>query len=343
MKIAFVMPTYFDASSAIAGGERYAYGLAKAMSERAETSIFTFGEQDKIVHDDKLKIVYCKTLFRIGGLANPVSFSHLKALPGFDIIHCLQFKTLVTEFSILLGTICHKKVFATDLAGGTCYSLARLFPMQKGVKEFLFISEYNRHLNSDLEAPSRVIFGGVNIKFFSPINEPSRKSFLYVGRIFKKKGIHDLIEALPENASLDIVGQCYDFGYLEELKKMGHKKKVSFYDSLPDDEVLNKYRNALALVLPSLADGGFTSAMEAMACGTPVIGTHLGSLPEVVAEGETGFLVNPGDVKALREKMHFISENLNAAQTLGQNACRRVLAQFTWEKVVDRCLEAYAA
>ena len=162
-----------------------------------------------------------------------------------------------------------------------------------------------------------------------------------MGRILQFKGIHDLIEALPSEVSLDVVGKSYDDGYLSRLKEICKGKKVTFYDDLPDFKLIRKYKESLATVLPSLVDGGFTTAMESLACGTPVIGTKVGSLPEVVEDGISGFLVPPNDPMALREMVEYLVANPDVAVTMGKAGRQRVLEQFTWETVVERCLKAY--
>ena len=72
-------------------------------------------------------------------------------------------------------------------------------------------------------------------------------------------------------------------------------------------------------------------------------GTTVASLPEVVADGETGFVVPPNDPAALRTKLEWIRDHPAAARELGAAGRRRVLARFTWPVVVTKCLEAYAA
>lgn len=342
MKAALIMPTYFAPGSVLAGGERYAHGLAKALSEKIETSIFTFGNENKEMMDGKLRVRYCRTLFLGGGIANPFSIAHIAELKNFDVVHCLQFKTLVTESALWAAAFFGKKSFVTDLAGGTHYCFSRFLPTEKLVREFLLISEFNRSLNRTTQRPSRIIFGGVDTAYFSPSPQTRGTGrFLYVGRIFRGKGIHHLIEALPEEDSLDIAGQCHDQAYFEELKVLARGKQIFFHDSLPDSEILEKYQTAAALVLPSLVDGGFTSAMEAMACGIPVIGASIGSLPEVVEHEKTGLLVPSADVQALRKAMMFMRENPDAAREMGGKARQSVLERFTWGKTAERCLEAY--
>lgn len=342
MRVALVMPTYFDANSVLAGGERYAWGLAQAIAKRAETALFTFGKEKKVYQAGNLTIHCYKALFYAGGIGNPFSWAHLCDLMNFDVIHCLQFKTLVTDFSIYSGAFFKKKVFVTDLGGGTFQCPSRLLPTEKWVNEFLFISEYNRQSNGRLKnRPSSIIYGGVDTDFFKPLNCPREKKIVYVGRVLRFKGLHDLIEALPEDTALDIVGQCGEPEYLQELKDKSRGKKVFFYDSLPDNEVIEKYRNSMAVVLPVLVDSGYTTAMEAMACGTPVIGARTGSLPEIILDGETGFLVPPSSPSTLRQKIEIMTRQPESVEKMGRAARQDVLARFTWDKTAERCLAAY--
>jgi glycosyltransferase involved in cell wall biosynthesis len=304
MKIGLVMPTYFDADAVLAGGERYAFELARAISRKADATLFTFGDREQTVRRDTLTIQYCRTWARVGGFINPLAFSHLGKLSRMDVIHCLQPRTLVTDIAMALGLLLKKKTFLTDLGGGTVYSFSRFWPLHQSVDGFLPISEFNRGINPAIKAPAKVIYGGVDAGIFTPDTSvpKSKNMFLYVGRIFPLKGLHLLLEAAPTGARVEVIGQCSDASYITKLKALAQGKDVVFHGALSDAEVLKKLREAFVTVLPSRVDSGFTTAMESMACGTPVLGTRLGSLPEVVSE-KTGFLVPPDNVSALRQKM----------------------------------------
>lgn len=343
MKVAYIIPTHFDDSSVIAGAERYAYGLAKAMAKKAETVLVTFSDKNVTRRDEELTIKYERTLFHIRGVINPFCISFLDDLADADVIHCLQFRTVVTELAVLYGALRKKKVFVTDLAGCARYNLSTLLPVWKGVDAFLLISEYNRSLQPSIPVPTRIIYGGVDENLFSQKEETKQSRFLYTGRIFPLKGIHYLIEALPPGVALDIVGQSHDDAYLKRLQEKSAGKKVTFRHDADDASLIHKYQQALATVLPSLVDGGFTSAMESMACGTPVIGTKVGSLPEIVDDGVTGFLVPPNDPSALREKIEWFVAHPERAEEMGRRGREKVLREFTWDKVVERCLAAYGS
>ena len=78
-----------------------------------------------------------------------------------------------------------------------------------------------------------------------------------------------------------------------------------------------------------------------MASGTPVVASRLGGLPEVVEHGLTGFLVEPGNIAELRERLAQILGNRRLAEKLGRNSRDHFLEKFTWAACAARCLAAY--
>jgi len=208
---------------------------------------------------------------------------------------------------------------------------------------FLPISEFNRALNPWIHRPTTVIYGGVDAVAFAPDSAAVRHvdRVLYVGRLFEGKGLHILMEALPPGVSLDVVGGGQDAAFRARVTTLAEGKSVVFHGALPDADVVRLYQRATLVVLPSLVDSGFTSSMEAMACGTPVLGTRLGSLPEVVREGVTGWLVPAGDVAAMRAAIVDAVSDPARLRTMGEAARADVIDRFTWARVADRCLQAY--
>lgn len=341
-RVGLVMPTYFEAGSVLAGGERYAYELALALSQLTRTTLFTFAPEAKVVNVGELTIDYRRIVSDSAGQLNPIAWSHLGGLSDCDVIHVLQPRTYVTDLAMLYGKVTGKRTFLTDLSGAQAKSLARFIPMQNMMTGFLPISEYNRQLNARITRPATVIGGGVDTTVFAPDASVSRERdlFSYVGRIFDGKGLHLLLEALPPGARLDVVGGFADDAYRQRVERLAEGKAVSFLGRLPDADVVTLYRRSAASVLPSLVDTGFTSSMESMACGAPVVGTRLGSLPEVVDEGRTGWLVPPNDVPALRAALERVMARSDQAAM--SDVCRReALARFTWQSVAERCLAAY--
>jgi starch synthase len=100
------------------------------------------------------------------------------------------------------------------------------------------------------------------------------------------------------------------------------------------------YRNAFGGVtrIPELLG---QTLLEAMACGTPTICTNVASMPEVVVDGVTGVIVPPNDPAALGVALRNLLGNAERAQAMGAAGRRRVLEEFTWPAVVQRCLAIY--
>jgi glycosyltransferase involved in cell wall biosynthesis len=152
---------------------------------------------------------------------------------------------------------------------------------------------------------------------------------------------------------LEIIGCPYDTHYQADLCELALGKQVNFRYKCSDEELINAYRRALCVVLPSVYRtmyGQQTSIpellgqtlLEGMACGTPAICTEVASMPEVVRDRATGFIVPPNSPAALREKILWLRDHPNDASAMGGAARRHVLDKFTWPAVVRRCLEVYA-
>jgi glycosyltransferase involved in cell wall biosynthesis len=246
-------------------------------------------------------------------------------------------------------------VFATDLGGGG-WDVSAYVSTDRWFNGHLHLSQYSRRVFGHEGKPwARVILGGVDASFFSPASEVKRTSSpLFVGRILPHKGIAGLIDALPAEMALDVVGPVSDPDALERLKQQAASKIVRFRHDCTDNQLVEAYRRAACVVLPSVyrtPEGHYSAVpellgqtlLEAMACGTPVICTRVASMPEIVEDGRSGFVVEPGDRDGLRDRLRWMAANPDAAQQMGATARGVVLERFQWRHVVQRCLDAYRA
>jgi len=128
---------------------------------------------------------------------------------------------------------------------------------------------------------------------------------------------------------------------------------VRFVVPAAEAELPLLYRRARVFVLPSVERTIYgrtvpisellgLTLLEAMASGTPVVASRVGGVPEIVEDGVTGFLVPPGDVEALRDRLAYLLAHPRQAARLGAAAREHVLARFTWQACAERCLAAYA-
>jgi glycosyltransferase involved in cell wall biosynthesis len=166
------------------------------------------------------------------------------------------------------------------------------------------------------------------------------------------------MNALPPGARLTVVGsEGHDRlpperDYSKLLRSLAARRRVDFLGAVDDGELARQYRAPAVLVIPSVERTTYGRriavsellglvAREVMASGTPVIASHVGGLPEIVEDGCTGYLVPPGDIAALRARIVQVLGDPAAAARLGSNARKRVVAEFSWERCTERCLEAY--
>ena len=354
--VVHVSPVLFGNDGIFGGGERYALELAKAMAQRVPTKLVAFGNRRMRQQVGELSIEVVGNLMRGRRFTgNPFSPSMLGPLAKSRIIHCHQPHTLSASFALLAAKVLRRRVYATTLGGGGL-SLYRLANVDGWFHKHLHISDFSKSVSGHQETcKADVILGGVDTERFSPDqNRTCNGRVLFVGRLLSHKGIDYLIQAIDSRTPLDIVGRRFphDGGYYELLCKLATDKPIAFHEDFEDDELIETYRHALCVVLPSVYDnvmGGHTpvpellgqTLLEGMACGIPAICTRVGAMPEVVEDGVTGFVVPPNDPIALREKILWLKENPTVARQMGDAARQRVLEHFTWDHVVDRCLEAY--
>jgi glycosyltransferase involved in cell wall biosynthesis len=168
-----------------------------------------------------------------------------------------------------------------------------------------------------------------------------------VGRLSWEKGHEYLFGAMPEilksypDARLVLAGAGPREGELKELAdKTGIAKAIDFLGNLPHNEVISEIKKAEVFICPSLAEGLGIVFIEAQACGTPVIGTNVGGIPDVIENGKTGILVLPKDSSAITEAIKKIFEDKTFAEEIVKNANESVL-KFDWEKITEQMDKIY--
>lgn len=191
---------------------------------------------------------------------------------------------------------------------------------------------------------AEIIAPGVDTDLFAPAEAHAEHPpiFCFVGRLERTsrwKGVELLLAAVarvrrarPEaGVRLAVVGDGDDRAALEaEARRLGIADAVDWHGALTQREVAGVVADARALVLPSLTDSESfgMSLIEAMACGTAVVGSRVGGIPSVVREGVDGLLVEPGDVEGLAAALTTLVDEPATAARLG--AAGREAAESTW-------------
>jgi glycosyltransferase involved in cell wall biosynthesis len=167
---------------------------------------------------------------------------------------------------------------------------------------------------------------------------------MFIGRLGVEKGVETLLHALGKNSrpSFKLVGDGPMKSMLEGLKKKLNLENIEFCGFKPKEDTLSMLGRASFFVLPSICYEGFPMVvLEAMSLGKPVITTNLGGLPEIIKDGYSGFIVPPGDIDALADKMEILTKDRDLCKRLGQNARREYEEKYTPEKNYRMLMDIY--
>jgi glycosyltransferase involved in cell wall biosynthesis len=193
---------------------------------------------------------------------------------------------------------------------------------------------------------------GVDVDLFRPLPEvapvPGRLITTASADV-TMKGLRYLLEALAkvrterEDAHLVVIGRRKPGGQADKtITKLGLEDAVEFVTGVPDQRIIELYAEAELAVVPSLYEGFSLPAIEAMACGTPLVATSGGALPEVVgADGRTALVVPPGDSEALAAKLRWALGRTELRQTVGAAGRQRVVDQWSWKHTAAKTVEQY--
>ena len=313
-----------------------------------------------------------------GGFPEPLTFSlrafgELRRRSGeFDVVHdnqCLGYGLLGLRRTGLpvLATIHHpiqidRRLELAEAAGARRVSLRRWYAftrmqarVARRLPRLLTVSDAARNqIAREMgvrQGRIAVVPNGVDTVVFRPLPcHPRRPGRLIVtaSADVPLKGLTPLLRAFAQvrahhKAELVVVGKPRPHGPIPRLlEELGLNGTVRFVSGLPDHELVRLYAEAEAAVVPSLYEGFSLPAVEAMACGLPLVATTAGALPEVVgADGEAALLVSPGDAAALARGILTLLGDPNLRRRLGDRGRCRVLERFTWEAAAIGTVDCY--
>jgi glycosyltransferase involved in cell wall biosynthesis len=239
----------------------------------------------------------------------------------------LRFRWLKAPFQILLGLI---TVRAADLV---------LAPSEATA------AELRRDYRAGEVAVIPNVTGGLA---FAPAGEAEGPPgyLLFVGRLRIRKGVEVLLEALRgvPSAVLRIAGNGEHRSALERaVESLGIGDRVAFLGTRDAAQVRALLRGAAALVVPSIYEGMPLVVLEAMEAGVPVVASAVSGIPEVVVDGETGWLVPPEDPEALARALEEVLADPSEARRRGEAGRRRAAERYrpavaaaSWRAAIER-------
>ncbi|MDN3513892.1 MAG: glycosyltransferase family 4 protein [Candidatus Brocadia sp.] len=198
------------------------------------------------------------------------------------------------------------------------------------------------------EKKIKVIYNPVKLPIYTrEYNNLNTVKILLMGKLGKGKGVYDLLDI-----SKDIIVQfknikfvlCGD-GEVEKVKTIVAENGLMQYFEIPgwitDKE--KYFKEANIYVLPSYNEGLPMSILEAASYGLPVISTPVGGIGEVIEDDADGFLINPGDTEALKEKILLLVNSVELRTRMGREALRIVKEKFEVNKIVEQLNNIYQA
>lgn len=316
---------------------------------------------------------------RIGFLPEPFAFSlrafrsltqHLRRKGGFDLVHdvqCLGYGLLgLRALGLPVVTTVHHPLsvdrrasFVRDEGFRDAVGTAKFYPI--GMQSFVA-----RHLDcvftsSEVSArqivqdygvtPERIrnVRNGLDTELFCPDASvaKSEDEILCVGRSTDpNKGIATLIKAvshLPDHVTLTLVDDNSPDNQVRRwAREAGVLHRLRLTGRVTTDELVDLYRRAAVVVVPSRYEGFGLPAVEAMACGTPVVAARSGALPEVIDLTGGGVLAERDNPRSIASAVQTLLENIEARALMAKRGREQVVETLSWPKVAAATADVYA-
>ena len=172
---------------------------------------------------------------------------------------------------------------------------------------------------------------------------PGPLRLIFLANVTPLKGLHVLLEAInlkSPDFHLDVVGSLdVDTAYAREMQNFtiarGLQPRVAFHGILDGPPLIDKIKQAHVLVIPSFYEGFGIAYLEGMAFGLPAIGTRAGAIPQLISEGENGYLIEPGDYKMLAQRLQALAADRQYLARMSTAAWRHFQLHPTWARSME--------
>lgn len=192
-----------------------------------------------------------------------------------------------------------------------------------------------------------VVYNGVSEEFLNSEHKKNPlKRIIFFGRLSHSKGVDTLLKTIDlVHSYIDEIvfigrGELEKL-VLEKLESKSLKTKISLFHWLKIPDLIEQISDSYIAVLPSREESFGNSIAESMACGTPVITTNIGSIPEIITLPEEGVLLDPEDVQGFANQIIELCSNEPLWNSIAIKGKARVQSAFNWEKSVDSYISIY--
>ncbi len=332
--------------------QKLAYSLKHL---RHEVFIYTFHPD----HLEDINVYKAHPLYRLPGKANyflsAIHLSNFLKRLKPDILHAHY----VSSYGVI-GTLTGFHPFIISVWGMDIYNAPKNLLLRPLIQYALFKADYVMSTSKTMykqtrkylkDKPIAVTPFGIDFKKFYPRPKKSKKFIIGTARILAPKyGIKYLIEAFTEfagkisNTELLIAGQGPQQNELKQLCKRNNiTDKVKFLGFVPPDQMPRFLCQLDVFCMPSIEESESfgVAALEAQACGLPVIASDIGGLPETVQDNLSGFLVHPKNAQEISKKLYLLVKDTALLKRLSHGAIQFVRENYDWEKNIKRIIDIY--
>jgi glycosyltransferase involved in cell wall biosynthesis len=297
------------------------------------------------------------------------SFSLLKVINkvGADLIHVHNCYSFMYD-SIALICKMFRHPFVTQHHAGSYENLPLLVRFYKRITLHFAtrvlsanLGEINVLIRKAKLPSNKVTYVpmGVDTTLFRPISKEKSRQILglkndllytlFVGRLSPSKGLGVLIDAFADIAkknprvNLILIGPSTveeKMYYQKKIKSLELEKRVQIAGFFPSRILALYYNAADIFVFPSLSESFGVSLIEAMACGLPVVASYTGVAPNVIRNGENGFLINPGNKEELIDRITLLLDNDGLRSEFGKKG-RQTTIEYDWKNVGKKLTKIY--
>lgn len=271
-----------------------------------------------------------------------------------DIIHA---HWSLSAGAAWLGQAIHRRPILATLQGSDIFQVPRSWLGRWLTKVILRHCNYISVLSQALAASTialgipksviTVIPNGVDVSQFFPSVRSRWPMILYVGTLITRKGVNYLLQAMSKvvqvqpSFQLVIVGEGPERSNLEKMARdLNLSKHVFFSGAQSPDEVRQWMQQAKIFILPSVEEGLGVVLLESMACGTPIIATAVGGIPDVVTP-DVGILVPPADSDSLAKAILHLLQDDERWRKMSENARKQAEEKYDWQRIAGRFIEIY--
>ena len=322
-------------SNAADYGYRLTHLISHVEGGAFEKMTFFFKSFFKLLFKGNVALVHIHTacdasFYRKAILA---SVCHLKGIPVIMHIHGADFDSFYLHANRFVKGLIRRSL--------------------KGCDTVIVLSTYWKSFFEDKMALQNVVilFNAVNIDAFKDCCTVPDKigAFLFLGRLGERKGIYDLIKAIDILINHENLQQLRFYfagdGEVEQVKKIVTQLRLDEYikvlgwvDNKLKRDVLLK---ADTVVLPSYNEGLPVALLEAMAAGKVILSTPVGGIPDLITEGNNGFLIEPGDVNGLVASIKHIYQSPDEMKIISKNNSEKIQAEYSTVKINEQLFTLY--